>query len=67
MEFLKRELKKEAKISNTIGEVLDLIYTNEEEGKKKLLFKNKETGEIYNLAYHYVVSEIMYLYVYKDS
>lgn len=51
----------------SVGELLDLIYKTDLDKDKVIYFKNKETEEVYNLAYHYVVSEIMYLYVYKDS
>lgn len=51
----------------SVGELLDLIYKTDLDKNKVIFFKNKETGEMYNLAYHYVVSEIMYLYVYKDA
>lgn len=60
---------KKLKFSNdlSVGELLDLIYKTDLDKDKVISFKNKETEEIYNLAYHYVESEIIYLYVYKDS
>lgn len=52
---------------NTIEDLLTKLYSSKKDKNKKIFFKNKETKEIYNLAYHYIESEIMYLYVYKDS
>ena len=46
---------------------MDAIYHSKEEKDNKLIFKDERTGDVYNLAYHYVVSEIMYLYVYKNA
>lgn len=51
----------------SVGDLLDSIYESKLDENRVISFKNKETEEIYNLAYHYVESEIMYLFVYKNS
>ena len=51
----------------SVGDILDTIYPSKADKDNRLIFKDERTGEIYNLAYHYVESEIMYLYVYKNA